>query len=172
MYLRCGALDRLRPGILSTSSTPFLNDVFTKLLSDADVCEFDAVIIVDHPGVSFNEPSSSSILSTIKAKSPNLSIISKVTRIRPARTRLILVPRNSPTRFPLFHATPLRAPPTESSSELEPPPRARRQTSRALRRAAHRITPRQRRSSCRHPGALLPRDVRLFPVFLFLVVFF
>ena len=54
---RCGALDRLRPGsVSSTGSTPplFLNDVSTKLLSDTDVCEFDAVIIVDHPGVSPN----------------------------------------------------------------------------------------------------------------------
>ena len=51
-YIRCGALDRLRPGSVSTSSTPFLNDVSTKLLSNTDVCEFDAVIIVDHPGVS------------------------------------------------------------------------------------------------------------------------
>jgi hypothetical protein len=50
--LRCGALDRLRPGFVSTGSTPpFLNDVSTKLLSDTDFCEFDAVIIVDHPGV-------------------------------------------------------------------------------------------------------------------------
>ena len=54
LYLRCGALDRLRPGAVaaSTSSTPSLNDVFAKLLSDTDVCEFDAVIMVDHPGVS------------------------------------------------------------------------------------------------------------------------
>ena len=54
LYLRCGALDRLRPGAgaASTSSTPSLNDVFAKLLSDTDVCEFDAVIMVDHPGVS------------------------------------------------------------------------------------------------------------------------
>jgi hypothetical protein len=52
--LRCGALDRLRPGSVPTSSTPYLNDVSTKLLSDTDVCEFDAVIIVDHPGVSSN----------------------------------------------------------------------------------------------------------------------
>jgi len=35
----------------STSSTPSFNDVFAKLLSDTDVCEFDAVIVVDHPGL-------------------------------------------------------------------------------------------------------------------------
>ncbi|KAN0124399.1 hypothetical protein V8E52_002048 [Russula decolorans] len=72
---RCGALDRLRPGFLSTGSTPpFLNDVSTKLLSDTDVCEFDAVIIVDHPGLHASDLRSlspSSSLATRLQDSPS-----------------------------------------------------------------------------------------------------
>ena len=82
LYLRCGALDRLRPGAgaASTSFTPSLNDVFAKLLSDTDVCEFDAVIMVDHPGVS------SAILSPLPLyllcpSKTLISVIFKVTRV-------------------------------------------------------------------------------------------
>ncbi|KAF8489372.1 hypothetical protein F5888DRAFT_1201376 [Russula emetica] len=73
---RCGALDRLRPGFISTGSTPpFLNDISTKLLlSDTDVCEFDAVIIVDHPGLHASDLRSlspSSSLATRLQDSPS-----------------------------------------------------------------------------------------------------
>ncbi|KAI0276918.1 hypothetical protein BGY98DRAFT_1097829 [Russula aff. rugulosa BPL654] len=71
---RCSALDRLQPGSVSTGSTPFLNDVSTKLLSDTDVCEFDAVIIVDHPGLHASDLRSlspSSSLTTRLQDSPS-----------------------------------------------------------------------------------------------------
>jgi hypothetical protein len=80
IYLSCGALNRLRPGfeLVSASSTPFLNDVFTKLLSDTDVCEFDAVIIVDHPGVSSNQrhpsPPLPPVLSSLSPLNPNIFV--------------------------------------------------------------------------------------------------
>jgi hypothetical protein len=48
---RCGALDRSRPPSVSTSPTPYSHDIFNNLLSDTDICEFDAVIVVDQPGV-------------------------------------------------------------------------------------------------------------------------
>lgn len=47
-----GALDRLRPASISTGATaPPTIDVFGEFLSDADVCQFDAVVIIDQPGV-------------------------------------------------------------------------------------------------------------------------
>ena len=131
LYLRCGALDRLRPGAgaASTSFTPSLNDVFAKLLSDTDVCEFDAVIMVDHPGVS------SAILSPLPLyllcpSKTLISVIFKVTRVRPALTLPILIPRNAPPRLSLVHATSLRTPPpAEPSSKSQLPPRVCRQAS-------------------------------------------
>ena len=73
--LRCGALDRLRrPGFVSTSSTPFLNDVSTKLLSDTEVCEFDAVIVVDHPGVSPKQNTSPPHFLCRPERAPNLFV--------------------------------------------------------------------------------------------------
>lgn len=156
LYLRCGALDRLRPGAgaVSTSSTPSLNDVFAKLLSDTDVCEFDAVIMVDHPGVSSTILPPFPLYPLCSSKTLISLSYLKVTRVRPALTLPILISGNAPTRLSLVHATPLRASPTaEHSGKSQLPPRVRRQASQSLRHAAPRIAPRQRRH--RRFGALL-----------------
>lgn len=123
IFLRCSALDRLRPGTVSTGSIPFLNDVSTKLLSDTDVCEFDAVIIVDHPGVSPNMS-----LPPYRPERPclfHLCMLFTVTRVRPALTLPILIPRNPPPRLSIIHTTSLRALPTlKLPHKLQPSPRS------------------------------------------------
>ncbi|KAI9507201.1 hypothetical protein F5148DRAFT_147344 [Russula earlei] len=67
---RSSALDRLRLGSVSTSATPHANDLFSKLLTDTGVCEFDAVIIVNQPRLHASDlrslPPSSSLATRLQ----------------------------------------------------------------------------------------------------------
>ncbi|KAI0302961.1 hypothetical protein BC826DRAFT_1089447 [Russula brevipes] len=65
---RCGALDRSRPPSVSTSATPYSHDVFSNLLSDTAICEFDAVIVVDQPGLHASDLRSLSPSSSLAAR--------------------------------------------------------------------------------------------------------
>ncbi|KAH9963334.1 hypothetical protein BC827DRAFT_1194963 [Russula dissimulans] len=70
---RSDALDRLRPAFVSNSPTPPSNEVFSKLLF-SDVCEFDAIIMVDQPGLHASDLRSlspSSFLATRLQDSPS-----------------------------------------------------------------------------------------------------
>lgn len=82
------------------SATPHWDDLFAKMFSGDDLCDFDAVVLVDQPGVraaSYNHSAAATL------------IFHTVTRVRPALPLASVLRRDAPPRFSLHCSAALRA---------------------------------------------------------------